>query len=227
MQGAQRRYRRGHGVRVRSVVVGQRRRFEMRGRQAAQASPLPAHIRAEEHRQAEKGARGGRGPRGRQGRGGRRGQVVQAAGPGEREEETGEEEGETGHADTRLHNGQLHSLLAAVLRPLHRETPLPERQDTDPGVRHRFLARLHELCPQPLHIHRLQQGLPQGFPQDTLQIIPSSLDERSRTSSSRQKKRESRGVRIALAVGPGWNADRRIQQEHLNSPPPRREANGV
>ena len=227
MQGAQRRYRRGHGVRVRSVVVGQRRRFEMRGRQAAQASPLPAHIRAEEHRQAEKGARGGRGPRGRQGRGGRRGQVVQAAGPGEREEETGEEEGETGHADTRLHNGQLHSLLAAVLRPLHRETPLPERQDTDPGVRDRFLARLHELCPQPLHIHRLQQGLPPRFPQDTLQIIPSSLDERSRTSSSRQKKRESRGVRIALAVGPGWNADRRIQQEHLNSPPPRREADGV
>lgn len=101
----------------------------------------------------------------------------------EREEETGEEEGEASYVDTRLHNGQLYRMLATIFRPLHRETIVPGRGHTDAGIRHRVLVGLHELRPKPVHLHCLQQGLPARVPQDTVQMSLRPIrSERRRVS---------------------------------------------
>jgi len=50
MPSAQRRHRRRHGVRVRSLIVGQRRRVEMRGGEAAEVASVPADLWSQAHR---------------------------------------------------------------------------------------------------------------------------------------------------------------------------------
>lgn len=50
VSGAQRRHRRRHGVRVRSLVVRQRGGVEVRGGEAAEAASVPADLRAQAHK---------------------------------------------------------------------------------------------------------------------------------------------------------------------------------
>jgi len=57
-------------------------------------------------------------------------------------------------------------MLATLLRPLHLQAALSTFRDTVAGLRHRLLARLHELGAQPLHLHGLQQGLPPRLSSD-------------------------------------------------------------
>lgn len=97
-----------------------------------------------------------------------RAQTTEAQGPRTGEAEDREEEGEEGDPDPRTDNGFLHRVLAALLLHVHTQA---EAADTGNRFLHGLLAGLHELRPQPGHIHDLQQGLQEGFQAHTVQVM--------------------------------------------------------
>lgn len=80
--------------------------------------------------------------------------------PGAREEANRAEEGEASHADPRPYHGVVHRVLVALLLPLYPPARVrhPERR-----LRDSLLAGVHELRPQPRHLHHLQQRFPAGI----------------------------------------------------------------
>lgn len=77
--------------------------------------------------------------------------------PGTGEAAAGAEEGEASDPDPGADHGLFHRLLAPLLLLVHPESSLRCRLP-HPGLRLRggLLARLHELRPQPGHLHYLQ-----------------------------------------------------------------------
>ena len=114
------RHRCGHGFRIRPFIIRQWSSFEVRSCQTLETAPLSANFRTKNDGKTKKGTR--RWPQSSPCERYlfHRSETRKAKRSREGEEETGKKKRKASYLNPRSNHGQLYSLLAAILLPLHR-----------------------------------------------------------------------------------------------------------